>query len=93
METAQALSKLLTAQGWQPYGDAGDSRYFKKNAVKLSARTFSAPGQEGKTVIDLTSELLSVDLPAPPELIRAQYSDSTRELSLDTRLSTGAFVG
>jgi hypothetical protein len=91
-ETAEALSKLLTAQGWQPYGDAGDSRYFKKNAVKLSARTFSAPGQGGKTVIDLTSELLSVDLPAPPELLRAQYSDSTRALSLDTRLSSGAFV-
>jgi hypothetical protein len=91
-ETAEALRKLLTAQGWQPYGDAGDSRYFKKNAVKLSARTFSAPGQEGRTVIDLTSELLSVDLPAPPELLRAQYSDSTRSLSLDTRLSSGAFV-
>ncbi len=64
-QTAEAIRALLTARGWQPYGTAGDSHFFKQNAVKLTARCAVAPAQGGKTVIQLSSELLSVDLPAP----------------------------
>src|SRR5215208_6524589 len=70
-ETSDALRTLLTAQGWEPYGTAGDSLYFKRNAVKLSAWPSVAPAQGGKTVIQLATELMSVDLPAPPALLDA----------------------
>src|SRR4029077_10106303 len=53
-KTAAALNKLLTAQGWQPYGAAGDVQYFKQNAVRLLARASVAPAQGGKTVVDFS---------------------------------------
>ena len=65
--TSAAISQLLKADGWLPYGPAGDSLYFKKNAVKLTVWPSVAPAQGGKTVIQLSTVLMSVDLPAPPE--------------------------
>lgn len=81
-ETAESLRALLTAQGWEPYGRAGDSRFFKQNAVRLTATSAVAPAQGGKTVIQLSTELMSVDLPAPPDLLDAAYADTTKALSL-----------
>jgi hypothetical protein len=91
-QTAEAIQTLLTAQGWQPYGTAGDSQYFKKNAVKITARSAVAPGQGGKTVIQLSSTLLSADLPAPPALLRAQYADTTKALSIDVAMTPDALA-
>uniref|UniRef100_A0A7C2NY92 Uncharacterized protein n=1 Tax=Schlesneria paludicola TaxID=360056 RepID=A0A7C2NY92_9PLAN len=83
-KTAEAVRKLLLAQGWQPYGQAGDQYWFKQNSMKLSAHIASAPGQGGKTVIDLQSVLMSADLPAPPEADKLQYSDVPAQLSFDS---------
>jgi hypothetical protein len=91
-ETSEALRKLLTAQGWEPYGTAGDSLFFKKNAVRLSAWSVVAPAQGGKTVIQLSSELLSADLPAPPALLDASYADTTKALSLDVDMTPEALA-
>jgi len=82
-ETSEALSRLLTAEGWEPYGRAGDALSFKKNAVKISAWPSVAPAQSGKTVIQMSAELMSVDLPAPRDVIGASYADVTKALSLE----------
>ena len=74
----------LTAQGWQPYGTAGDSLIFKQNAVRLNARATVAPAQGGKTLIEFSTEQLSVDLPAPADTLSLQYADSTAQLLFDT---------
>jgi hypothetical protein len=79
-ETSDVLRTLLTAQGWEPYGNAGDSMYFKKNAVKLSAFPSVAPAQGGKTMILFSAELMSVDLPAPQHFLSASYADATKAL-------------
>ncbi|AGA28177.1 hypothetical protein [Singulisphaera acidiphila] len=84
-ETAQACRKLLLESGWEPYGDAGDTHFFKQNAVRLAARVTSAPAQGGKTVIDYSTLLMSVDLPAPLETIGLQYADVTKQLLFDTK--------
>lgn len=89
-ETGEALAKLLKAKGWEPYGTAGETQFFKKNAVELSAYTSVAPGQDGKTVIQFGTIVMSVDLPAPPSLVRAQYADTTKALSFDTQLKPEA---
>lgn len=86
-ETVAAVRELLLAEGWQPYGVAGDSYFFRKNAVRLSARVLSAPGQDGKTVIDYSSLLLSLEIPLPPDVVQSQYTDSPPQLSFD---STGS---
>jgi len=91
-ETGEAMARLLMAQGWEPYGDAGDSRFFKKNAVQLSVFSSVAPGQGGKTVIQLATTLMSADLPAPPAITRAQYADTTKALNLDTKIKPDAVV-
>lgn len=89
---SSAISTLLKAEGWEPYGCAGDSLHFKKNAVKLSAWPSVAPAQGGKTVIQLSSELMSVDLPAPPVLRDASYADVTKTLSLEVEMEPAALV-
>jgi hypothetical protein len=82
-DARQAVATLLRENQWQPYGSAGDTRDYKQNAVKLSARVMAAPAQQGKTVIDYSTLLMSADLPAPPEATRVQYSDAPTQLSLD----------
>ena len=91
-ETSEAIRTLLTAEGWEPYGHAGDSLYFKKNAVKVSARPSVAPAQGGKTMIQLSTELMSVDLPAPAGLLNAAYADSTKALFLEVDMKSEALA-
>ncbi len=83
-ETSANLRKLLLDHGWKPYGSAADTSWFKQNAVRLSATVSSAPAQGGKTMISLSSELMSADLPAPPEADDLRYSDATKELTFDS---------
>ncbi len=84
-QTAEACSKLLVAAGWQPYGKAGDTQFFKQNAVRLTATVMSAPAQGGKTSVTFSSEQLSADVPAPADTVQLQYSDSTKEVLFDTK--------
>jgi hypothetical protein len=84
-ETADTCRKLLLEHGWQPYGTAGESMFFKQNAVRLAARVAAAPAQGGKTVIDYSASLMSVDLPAPAETEQLQYADVTSQLLFDTK--------
>ena len=90
--TAATMSKLIMAEGWQPYGTAGDSSYFKQNAIRLSLTVSSAPAQGGKTMVSFASELMSADLPAPEKAEELQYSDSTKELSFATTGDKNAVV-
>lgn len=83
-ETIEAIQKLMHADGWVPYGSAGDTMYFRKNAVQVNVRVMSAPGQGGATIINFTSILLSLELPAPPFAEDPRYSDSTTVLTFDT---------
>ncbi len=67
--TADACRNLFLAQGWVPYGDAGgDTVFFKKNAILVTATVSSAPAQGGKTVIQYSNQLISADIPAPPNV-------------------------
>jgi len=83
-ETSAAVQKLLLERGWKLYGKAGDQSWFKQNAVRLSTMISSAPAQGGKTMIQLSSELMSADLPAPPDADDLRYAESTKELSFDS---------
>jgi hypothetical protein len=90
--TAEECRRLLLADGWQPYGSAGDSTSFKQNAIRLTATVSSAPAQGGKTVISYSSELMSADLPAPDRAEDLRYSDMTKELSFETADTKEAIV-
>ena len=82
--TAAEVKKLLTEQNWIPYGSAGDVAYYRQNAIRLSARVMAAPAQQGKTVIDYSSELLSVEMPAPDNSIDLRYTDGPIQVFFDS---------
>jgi len=63
--TADACRNVFVAQGWVPYGNAGDSAMFKQNAILVTATVSSAPAQGGKTAIQYSNQLISADIPAP----------------------------
>jgi len=84
-QTAAACRDLLLAQGWEPYGSAGDVQFYKQNAVRLTARVAAAPAQGGKTIIDYSTVLMSADLPAPAETEQLQYADHPTQLFFDTK--------
>jgi hypothetical protein len=90
--TARACRDLLLAQGWQPYGAAGNSLVFKQNAVQLNAMIASSPAQAGMTLIQYSTKLLSADLPAPADAVRVQYADTTTTLSFDVKATPKALV-
>jgi hypothetical protein len=82
--TADACRNLLIAQGWVPYGTAGDSAVFKQNANLVTATVSSAPAQGGKTMIQYSNQLISADIPAPPNVEELRYVDEPPELTFTT---------
>ena len=82
--TADACRNLFVAQGWVPYGTAGDSAMFKQNANLVTATVSSAPAQGGKTMIQYSNQLISSDIPAPPGVEDLRYVDEPPELTFAT---------
>jgi hypothetical protein len=82
--TVEECRKLILAEGWQPYGTAGDSSYFKQNAIRIGVTIGSAPAQGGKTMISFAGDLMSADLPAPPGAEDIRYSGEPTVLRFET---------
>ncbi len=83
--TADACRNLFVAQGWVPYGNAPDTAVFKQNAILATAYISSAPAQGGKTSIQYSTELISADIPAPPDVEDLRYVDEPPELTFATK--------
>ena len=82
--TAAAIRNLFLAQRWAPYGKAGDSDFFKQNAILATSTVSSAPSQGGKTMIQYSNQLISSDIPAPPNVEDLRYVDEPPELTFAT---------
>ena len=82
--TADSIRNLFVAQGWVPYGKAGDSDFFKQNAILATSTVSSAPAQGGKTMIQYSNQLISSDIPAPPNVEDLRYVDEPPELTFAT---------
>jgi len=82
--TADAIRNLFVAQGWVPYGKAGDSDYFKQNAILATVTVSSAPARGGKTMIQYSNQLISSDIPAPQDVEDLRYFDEPPELTFAT---------
>jgi hypothetical protein len=90
--TVDACRNLLVAQGWVPYGDAGDSAIFKQNANLVTATVSSASAQGGKTMIQYSNQLISADIPAPQGVEDLRYGDEPPELTFETTQNQDAIV-
>jgi hypothetical protein len=82
-QTAAEIDAALLAAGWEPYGAAGNSRFYRQMAIRLTATTTAAPAQDGKTVVSYSTELISAELPAPADAKGLQYSEPPVQLALD----------
>ncbi|MGC1320554.1 MAG: hypothetical protein WA849_00075 [Candidatus Udaeobacter sp.] len=82
--TADAIRNLFVAQGWVPYGKAGDSDYFKQNAILATVTVSSAPARGGKTMTQYSNQLISSDIPAPQDVEDLRYVDEPPELTFAT---------
>ena len=82
--TAHACRYVFVHLGWVPYGSAGDSAMFKQNAILVTATVSSAPAQGGKTAIQYSTQLISADIPAPPNVEDLRYVDEPPELTFAT---------
>lgn len=82
-ETAEAVWKLILDQGWTPYGHAAEMRYFKQNAILLSADVRTHDAHPGKAFITYSTEQLSSDLPVPEDVDDPRYTDSMKRLHFD----------
>jgi hypothetical protein len=82
--TADAVRNSFIAQGWISYGDAPDTAVFKKNAILATAYISSAAAQGGKTSIQYSNQLISSDIPAPPNVDDLRYVDEPPELTFAT---------
>ncbi|PYV65622.1 MAG: hypothetical protein DMG97_31800 [Acidobacteria bacterium] len=90
--TTDACRNLFLGQGWVPYGNAGDSVMFKQNAILVTATVSSAPAQGGKTMIQYSTQLISADIPAPPNVEDLRYADQPPELTFETAENQDAIV-
>ena len=90
--TAEACRNLFVAQGWVPYGTAGDSAMFKQNANLVTATVSSAPAKGGKTMIQYSNQLISADIPAPQGVDDLRYGDEPPELTFGTTQNQDAIV-
>src|SRR6266536_2991344 len=90
--TADSCRNLFIAQGWVPYGNAGDSAMFKQNAVLVTATVSSAPAQGGKTMIQYSTQQMSADIPAPQNVEDLRYVDEPPELTFETTKNQDAIV-
>src|ERR1043166_2778580 len=90
--TVEACRKLFLEQGWSAYGGAGDSMEFKQNAILVTSTVSVAPAQGGKTMIQYSTQLISADIPAPPNVEDLRYVDMPPELTFDTASDQNAVV-
>ncbi len=90
--TAEACRNLFLAQGWVPYGGTGNSTEFKQNAIVVTATVSVAPAKSGKSMIQYTTQLVSADIPAPPNVEDLRYVDEPPEVTFDTAPDQNAVV-
>ncbi len=83
-KTTEACRQLLLTQGWLPYGKAGETQFYKQNAIRLTAYISATPAPMSKTSVSFSAEQLSADVPAPTDTVQLQYSDSTKAVLFDT---------
>jgi hypothetical protein len=82
-ETAKKISQALIGAGWTPYGAPIGSWQFKQNGVRLNVSVMAAPAQNNRTVVQISSEQMSADIPVLEGAEGIQYSDSTRSVLFD----------
>jgi hypothetical protein len=79
-ETSKAFGDAMIAAGWTVFESSPGSTTYKRGAQTLHAYISSAPAQGGKTMMQLSPQLLPADLPLPPNAEEVRFSHGPVEL-------------
>ncbi len=91
-EAYKAAMKYLKDKGWQPFGADKSSMAFIQNGVRLSVLFYDKEKPGDKTSFSLQVSLLSVELPAMPDVTKLEFywQDSLVILKFDTKAKPAA---
>lgn len=90
--TTDACVKLLLGQGWEPYGSAGNTRYYKRGTTRLLATIQLEGGKTDRSMITYSTEAMSADIPLLPGAEEVQYTDSSKRLGFFSALTPEGVV-
>lgn len=82
-DAAEQMLKLLQKDGWKFFGTnpLNDEQHFitvRKNAVQLSLMVAKAPAQGNKTMISISSLVLSAEIPVPDSAKTVQFDGQSK---------------
>ena len=88
-EAVAATRTLLVDAGWESYGATSnppDSEIltFKRNAIRLTAFVSVPPAQKNQVMINYSTSLMSVDLPALPNANEVKFDETQKTLMFQT---------
>jgi hypothetical protein len=82
-ETTKTFGDAMAADGWSVYESSPGSTTYKRGAQTVQVSISSAPAQGGKTMMQLSPQLLPVDLPVPPSAVDVRFSHGPVELHFE----------
>jgi len=82
-ETAKAFGEAMAADGWSVFESAPGATTYKRGAQTLQVSISTAPAQGGKTMLQLSPQMLPVDLPVPPSAADVRFSHRPVELNFE----------
>ena len=82
-ETAKTFGEAMAAAGWSVSESSPGSTTYKRGVQTVQVSIGSAPAQGGKTMLQLSPQLLPVDLPIPPKAEEIRFSHRSVELSFE----------
>lgn len=83
-DARKEVREALIKDQWEPYGMAGSTQTFRKNAIKLDVGIY-AGSRDKKTNVSYMTRLLPFELPAPAEARLVTVSDSPAQLFAVTK--------
>ncbi len=83
-DARKEIRDALVKDQWEPYGMAGTTQTFRKNAIKLDVGIY-ASSRDKKTNVSYMTRLLPFELPAPAEARLVTVSDSPAQLFAVTK--------
>jgi hypothetical protein len=73
----------MAAAGWSVSESSPGSTTYKRGVQTVQVSIGSAPAQGGKTMMQLSPQLLPIDLPVPPNAVDVRFSHRSVELSFE----------
>ena len=80
-ETQKTFGEAMTAAGWSVLENSPGSTTYKRGVQTVQVSISAAPAQGGKTMMQISPQLLPVDLPVPPKAEDVRFNHRPVQLT------------